>query len=81
MCDFRALAQCLVEGLNFIHIFSIIFLSMMSDKSTESNLDAWGKCLGILLLFCFFSVMAGCSSSVKLLCDSGASVNASDFVS
>ena len=25
--------------------------------------------------------MAGCSSSVKLLCDSGASVNASDFVS
>lgn len=24
--------------------------------------------------------MAGCSSSVKLLCDSGAAVNASDFV-
>lgn len=56
------------------------FFSVMSDKSTESNSDAWGKWLGILLLF-VFPVMAGCSSSVKLLCDSGASVNASDFVS
>lgn len=32
-------------------------------------------------LFLFFiAVMAGCSSSVKLLCDGGAAVNASDFV-
>lgn len=30
--------------------------------------------------FLFFTVMANCSSSVKLLCDSGAAVNASDFV-
>lgn len=37
----------------YSYIFSIIFLSMMSDKSTVSNLDAWGKCLGILLLFFF----------------------------
>lgn len=40
------------------------------------------KLLILPLYFIFFpiAVMAGCSSSVKLLCDGGAAVNATDFV-
>lgn len=41
--------------------------------------DRWDEMSGSPFLF-FSTVMAGCSSSVKLLCDSGAAVNASDFV-
>uniref|UniRef100_A0A3B5MTH1 Uveal autoantigen with coiled-coil domains and ankyrin repeats b n=1 Tax=Xiphophorus couchianus TaxID=32473 RepID=A0A3B5MTH1_9TELE len=36
------------------------------------------KCVSLLVFF-LSSVMAGCTSSVKLLCDNGASVNISDF--
>lgn len=37
----------------------------------------WNDSFYLLFLW---TVMAGCSSSVKLLCDSGSAVNASDFV-
>uniref|UniRef100_A0A3Q3XML2 Uncharacterized protein n=1 Tax=Mola mola TaxID=94237 RepID=A0A3Q3XML2_MOLML len=55
------------------HVLECVYKMLSSHNCPVGNVDLQGRTA------LHDAVMAGCSSSVKLLCDSGASVNASDF--
>eukprot|EP00064_Thunnus_orientalis_P008804 superscaffoldBa00001074_g8827 len=66
-------------GKNALHLasrngHSLCVQKLLQHNCPVGNVDLQGRTA------LHDAVMAGCSSSVKLLCDSGASVNASDFV-